>query len=803
MQDLRYGLRMLGRAPGFTAVALLTLALGIGATTMMFSIIRAVLLHPLPYADPERVVFVASQFEEAGVPDARLSGPELVDLRQHVEAFDGVAALVAGSYTLTGEGEPEQPKAVGVSANFFATVGVRPLLGRTFLPEEEGPDVSNVVLLSHGFWQRRFGGDPKVLDRAILLDGKSFRIVGVLPPEFSFLPPDPQFPDNPEIWAAMPFEYGKLKPTWRLFYAIARLKGGRGVESAQAEVTAVARSLAEQHPDVYRDKAWGLSVTPLQEHLVKKVRPAVLLLFGAGVLVLLIACTNVASLVLVRTSSRLREFAVRNAMGAHRGRMVRQLLIEQTLLAGLGGVLGVLLAYWGLRALVALSPGDIPRLGDVRLDGASLAFTVLACALTALLLGLFPLVQIAPSSAWQALRERSGPPAGLRRLHGTLVVVEVALALVLVIATGLTVRSFLNLQKVDPGFRPEKLLALRLELRRTQYPKTADRVAFFQEVSSRIAALPGVKSVNVVSHLPFSEAYWLFPVEVVGRETPPDEVEFAELQSVTHGYFEQMGIPLLKGRLFTASDSQDAPGVAVIDEVLARRLFPGEEPLGRKVRTQGSEHAFDVVGVVRHIKLQSLDAEDKGQLYFAYPQNPKISAFLTIRATVEPASLVGPVRQRIRALDRDLPISDVATLEERIQGSLARARFQLLLFAIFGAVSLILAAVGIYGVLSFLVTQRTQEMGVRLALGARRSNVLWLMVDHGLRLTLLGIGIGLAGAAALARLLSSLLYGVTSHDLLTFISVPVVVAAVALAATYLPARRASRVSPLSALRHDG
>ena len=808
-QDLRYGVRMLGKSPAFTAIAVLTLALGIGANTAIFSVVNGVLLHPLPYEDPDRLVVVWNELPQEGLPQLWFSEPELIDYRQRQQSFEGMAAFSGGGGNLTGSGEPLRVTAANVSANFFPLLRVDAFLGRTFTPEEDTPRNDRVTVLGHGFWQRRFGGDPTIIGETVSLSDNPYTVVGVMPSGFAF--PD----GDVDLWT--PLAIDTADPNGRgshYLRVLARLKSGVTFEQASADMHNIAKQMEQDYPDYYRpDRAWNTYLVPLHESEVGEVRPALLVLLGAVGFVLLIACANVANLLLARAAVREKEVAIRAALGAGRLRIVRQLLTESVLLALVGGAAGLLLAFWSLRVLVALGPENLPRLEEIGIDAGVLGFTMGVSLLTGIVFGLVPALHASRPDLHDALKEggRSAAGAGHHRLRGLLVVSEVALSLVLLIGAGLMIKSFYRLLQVDPGYRTENVLTFRLSLPSARYAEDHQVLGFYRRLQEKIAALPDVRAAGAVSHLPLGGAYSSGSVFV--EELPPNSPNFpfgyfeSDRRYATSGYFRAMRMNLLKGRLLEESDHAEAPLVAVVDESFARRAWPAEpDPIGKRVGVNltpdGEPLWRTVVGVVRHVKNYGLDTEGRGQIYFPHAQFPIQTMFVTVRMGGDPVVAQAAVRNQVAALDPSLPLFNVATMEERLAESVAQDRFNMQLLGIFAAVALVLAAVGIYGVMSYSVSQRTHEIGIRMALGAQPADVLKLVVRQGMVLTLIGVAVGLAASFALTRFLSSLLFGVSATDPATFAGVALLLAAVALLACYIPARRATRVDPLVALRYE-
>ncbi len=808
-QDLRYGFRMLARNPGFTAVAVLTLALGIGANTAIFSVVNAVLLRPLPYEEPERLVMVWNELTKEGLPQLWFSEPELIDYRQRQQSFEGMAAFSGGGGNLTGRGEPLRVTAANVSANFFPLLRVDAFLGRTFTPEEDTPGNDRVIVLEHGFWQRRFGGDPAIIGETVSLSDNPYTVIGVMPSGFTF-------PDGTvDLWT--PLAIDTADPNGRgshYLRVLARLKSGVTFEQASADMHNIAKQMEQDYPDYYRpDRAWNTYLIPLHESEVGEVRPALLVLLGAVGFVLLIACTNVANLLLARAAVREKEVAIRAALGAGRLRIVRQLLTESVLLALLGGSGGLLLAMWGTDGLVLLSPAGLPRLNEIAVNEWVLGFTLLVSVIAGVLFGLVPALHASRPDLHNTLKEggRSAAGAGHHRLRGLLVVSEVALSLVLLIGAGLMIKSFYRLLQVNPGYRTENVLTFRLALPSARYAENHQVVGFYERLLEKISALADVRTAGAVSHLPLGGAYSSGSVFV--EELPPSSPHFpfgyfeSDRRYTTPGYFRAMGMNLLKGRLLEESDHAEAPLVTVVDESFARRAWPAEpNPIGKRVavnQTPDGEPLWrTVVGVVRHVKNYGLDTEGREQIYFPHAQFPISTMFVTVRTGGDPVVAQAAVRNQVAALDPSLPLFNVATMEERLAESVAQPRFNVLLLGIFAAVALVLAAIGIYGVISYSVSQRTHEIGIRMALGAQPRDIFRLVVGQGMVLTLIGVGVGLAASFALTRFLESLLFGVSATDPVTFAGVALLLAAVALLACYVPARRATRVDPLVALRYE-
>jgi putative ABC transport system permease protein len=802
--DVRYGLRILLKQPTFTLVAVLTLALGIGANTAIFSVVNGVLLHPLPYGEPDRLVVVwGTVGDNSSAPS---SAADFLDWRRQNRVFDGLAALFPAALTLTGADEPERLRGLQVTPNFFEVLGVEPSLGSGFTLDTESVGEA-AVLLSHEFWQRRFGGRPSVINETLALDGKIYSIAGVMPAGFQFAT------EEADVWVRpprdmpvppidLPDELDVL--TFRglhWLHVIGRLSPGATVEEAQAAMDVISRRLAGEYED---DAGRGARVVRLQDQVVGDVRPALLVLLGAVGFVLLIACGNVANLLLARATGRVKEIAIRTALGASRGRLIGQLLTESVALAMLGGALGLFFAFWTVDLILALSPDVLPRISVIGLDGGVFSFTLAVSVITGLVFGLLPALQASNPDIQGTLKEGGHSSGGgeRNRLRASLVVAELGLASVLLIGAVLLARSFAGLQNVDPGFVPDKVLTLRLWLPELRYPDDDEIAGFYDDVLDRVRNLPGVQSASAVLGVPLSGSSASFGFSIEGRPKPPPGEEYtAGFQSVGRDYFQTMGIPLVGGRDFDERDDADAPSVAVINETLARRYWPEEDPIGRRVSLD-DEDWIEIVGVVRDVRHQGLDSEPRAELYLPYRQAPLRFMTLVVKTQSEPLELAGAVRSQVLAVDGNLPIFKVMSLEQIVSDSVAQPRFNMTLVGAFSFLALLLAAIGIYGVMSYTVSRRTHELGIRIAMGACTGDLLKMVVRQGMGLIAAGIGVGLLAAWALTRVLSGFLFGVTPTDPLTFIGVSFVLAFVALLATVLPARRAARVDPLNALRYE-
>ena len=811
LHDVRFGLRMLFGNPGFTSIAVITLALGIGANTAIFSVVYAVLLKPLPYHEPERLVMLWTRLEKLGVEQTWISEPELLDFREQARLFEGFGMLNNSSFVLTGVGEPEQLVGAEISDNFLSLLGAPVSHGRDFAPEDEKPGAPPVALLSHGFWERRFGGEQSTIGATIHLNGTPTTVIGILPPEFALmLPSETQHPTNIDVWVPYVWDSVRHGRQHHNLTVIGRIRQGVTLSQAQEEMSTIAEELGRLH---YTRTGFAVKVVSLHGDIVKKQRPALLVLLAAVGFVLLIACANVANLLLGRAAAREKEIALRAALGAGRLRLVRQLLTESVMLALLGGALGVLLALWGVAALPALSPADLPRLGEVGMNVPVLAFTCAITTLVGVLFGLFPALRASRTDLTRALKEGSrsltGGPSS-QRLRNTIVVVEIALSLVLLIGAGLLMRSFSWLTQADPGFDRHNVLTMKLNPPRAKYADGAAVASFFQQLVDKIQALPGVKTAAAVQNLPLNNESLSGMLTFEGVTANAERGNLASFEvdqnAITPDYFAVMKTPLLAGRFFTLRDSRGKPRVAIIDEMLARRLWPNADPVGRRLTfgrfPEKAEAWVEIVGVVRRIRHHRLNADVREQVYFPHSQSSKIQMTLTVRTAADPFSMVGGVRGAVQSVDPDQPVYRICTMDEVMGAALAPARFTTLLLMIFAGVAVVLAMVGIYGVISQSVSCRTHEIGVRMALGALRPDILRLVLKQGLFLTLIGVGLGLSGSVVLTRALVGQLFGVSATDPLTFAGVCLLVLLVALLTSLAPARRASRVDPMVALRYE-
>ena len=795
-QDLRYALRMLLKKPGFTAVAVITLALGIGANTAIFSVINTVLLRALPYTDGDRLVAVWGKLQK--VDQVELSPAEFADFRERTSSFAQLAASERANLNLTGTGDPVRLEGQAVTANLFPMLGVTPLMGRTFTVEEDQTNAP-VAVLSYGFWQKRLGGESDAVGKTIKLDGKNYEVIGVMPGEFQFPPPLTNYKQG-EIWVPRSLQTEKRLDAHNLF-TIARLAPGATFAQSRAEMDGVVRQREQEDS---RRQGGGVNLVPLQAQVGRQLRPSLLILAGAVAFVLLIACANMANLLLASASARQKEIAVRLALGATRWRIVRQLMIESLLLSVIGGGFGLLLASWGNDAIRLLAADQIPRADQLKLDGVVLAFTFLLSVVTVAIFGLAPALQASRVDLNSTLKEggRSGSGVGRRSLRNALVVVEVALSLILLVGAGLMIKSYWRLLNVEPGFDKTNLLSIELSLTSDRYAQEPPRAAFYQELLERVSKLPGVESAAIVNHPPFSGRRGISAFSIEGKPQPTrlEDTPLADFRAISPNYFEMMNIPLLQGRAFTGADEKDALQTVIVNRAFADRYWPGEDPLGRRLNE--GDGWMTVVGVVGDIHQSGLDQEAAPHVYAPFTQASVRRSGLLLRAAGDPLSLVGAVRSEVNSIDPDQPIYNIHTMEELIAGSMSDRRLNLLLLAVFAATALSLAAIGIYGVISYSVTQRIREIGVRIALGAQSPDVLKLIVKQGMAPVVIGMAVGIAGALALTRLMSNLLFGVEPNDPLTFGSIAVVLGFVALLACYIPARRATRVDPIVALRYE-
>src|SRR5262245_37426077 len=798
LQDLRYGLRMLAKKPSFTAVAVFTLALGIGANSTIFSVVNAVLLRPMPLEDPDRLIKIWETFLPSGQGTASI--PNLKDWREHNTVFNGIAAYQSSSFNLRGQDSPERLQGSAVSTNFFDVVGVRPRLGRAFQTREDEPGRNRVALLSHRLWQRAFGGDAGVVGKDIPLNGENYTVIGVMPPEF-------RFPSRlTELWVPLDIPPNLIDSRDNHFlYTLARMKPGVSLEQAREQMVTIAKRLEQQYPDSQTGRS--VFLIPLQEETVRNIRPALLALMFAVGFVLLIACANVANLLLARATSRRKEIAVRTALGAGRLRLVRQLLTESLVLAVAGGALGLAMAKWGVEALLVVAANFLPRASEVGLDWSVAAFTTALSLLTGVFFGLLPALQSSRVDLQSALKEGAGA-GGLQTnwLRGALVVVEVAATLALLIGAGLLIKSFIRLYETDLGFKSENVLTMSLSLPKAKYPDSKSAAAFHQKLLERVASLPGARSAGVTNYLPLQQWGFNGGITIEGQGAyEPGRAPLAEFRAVSPDYFRTLSVPLVSGRFFTAQDQSNSAPVVIVNQALAKTSLRGEDPIGKRVRAIGSGWRT-VVGVVGAVRESGVSRSAIAAIFLPITQAVYAPLTQTMSLTVltdaEPEALISAVRNAVKEIDPAQPVFNVKTMETVVADSVSDRRLNMLLLGIFAAVALTLAVIGIYSVMSYTVSQHTREIGIRMALGARPMDVLKLVVGHGMGLTFVGVGIGVAGAFGLTRLMATLLYGVTATDPLTFAVVSALLVIVALLACCVPARRATKVDPLVALRQE-
>jgi putative ABC transport system permease protein len=798
LRDIRYGMRGLFKRPGFTLIAVVTLALGIGANVAIFSVVNAVLLRPLPYRDSNRIVTLWQNNVKAGVPRNDVSPANFLDWRDQSHSFESMAAIEPFGLSMIGNGEPERFNTWLVTAGFFETLGTNAQLGRTFTNSDYQPGNSNVVVLGHGLWQRRFGGDPNLVGQKLTLNGQPFTVVGVMPADF-------QFPLDREIWTPRVPREGDSQlrgPTY--WNAVARLKPGVSIAQAQAELSGIAARLAGQYPDT--NGGMGATVVGLSEQLTGQIRPALWILLGAVGFVLLIACGNVANLLLVRAAERHREFAIRSALGAARSRLVRQLLAESLLLALLGCAGGLFLASWGTRLLLVINTARIPRLENVGIDVTVLLFALGVSLLTAVVFGLIPATQFARLDLQTTLKEGGrGAVTGQTRqwIRNSLVVAEVAVALVLLTGAGLLVRSFVSVMRVDPGFDKDKVLALQVFLGRN-FQKAEQIRGYFDQSLAKIASVPGVQSAAVVTSPPFINLEQDAPFTIVGRPAPPHGSEpSAYYTEVSSSYPEVLHVPTVRGRFFSSFDRPDSTAVVVINQTMARRYFGNEDPVGKRLAVMFEEtEEREIVGVIGDVLHSGLDSQPRPEMFVPYAQSPSTQMTFLVRTNSDPAALLGPVKAAIREVNRNQTFSKTATMEQLVNDSLKQRRFNLFLLVFFAVLALLLAGIGVYGSINYTTRQRTHEIGLRMALGAQAGDVMRLVIGQGLLLAMLGVAIGLVASLALTRVLKGLLFGISTTDPITFAGISLLLMLIGLLASWLPARRATKVDPLIALRYE-
>ena len=801
LQDVRYGVRMLLGSPSFTAIAVLALALGIGANSAIFSVVNAVLLRPLPYRDPDRLVSINKIADKGGLPG--IAAHEYLDWQDHNQVFDDVAAYSSDNYNLVYNGEPERIVCARVTASFFPLLDVQPVRGRAFAPEEDRPGQNKVAIVSEGFWQRRAGGDPEIVGSTFTLDGVPYTIVGVMPASL-------RFPSSYDIW--LPFALDPVKERtsdfWSLLEVIGRLKPDVSPERAQSDLEAITASRQQQYNSEPQNVR--LELVSLRDQIVGQMRLLILILLGAVTFVLLIACANVANLLLARGAARQKEIAIRAALGAGRWRIIRQLLTESVMLSLMAGALAVLIALWSVDLMVSALPRDladsIHSINDIRVDFQALGFTFAVSFVTGIVFGLAPALVASKPDLTEALKEGSGKAtgAGLKGLRGLLVVTELALALMLLAGAGLMIKSFARLLEVKPGFNAENVLTMRVELPMSQYRDPARSTAFFAQVLERVEALPDVRSAGVISHTPLS-GYGMIAFFTLESETQLERGKDKPIPVgvVSDDYFKALEIPLVEGRYFDERDGEGSQKVALINRALARRFWPGQSPIGKSLGFGCDEGLCrTIIGVVGDVIQESLTDDVRPEIYLPFKQFTNRAMTLVARSEADPARLTAAVRAQVQAVDPNQPISDVKTLEQHISDSIAQPRLTTVLLAVFAALALALATVGVYGVMSYTVAQRTREIGIRMALGASRGDVLRLVIGQAALMLVVGAAAGLAGSFALTHFMESLLFGVEATDPLTFTAITVLLMGVALVASYIPARRAMKVDPMVALRYE-
>jgi predicted permease len=810
LTDLKHGLRVLLKNPGFTAAAIIVLALGIGANTAIFSVVNAVLLRPLPFRDPARLVQIwhvppAKSFP--GMTEFAVSAANFIDWQQQNDVFDKIAIYTGSSLNLTGREQPEALRGAAVSADFFSTLQVQPMLGRTFTPDQDQHGHNHAVILSYGLWKTRFAANPNIADQSVNLDGQSYIVTGVMGPKF-------RFPDWAQYWTPMGWTDKQRAVRGEHHYlVIARLKSSTPIPQAQAQMNAISTRLAQQYPE--DDKGWGAVVIPLREQIVSDVRPALLVLLGAVAFVLLIACANVANLVLAKTFGRRKEIAIRVALGATGSRVVQQILAETLLLSLAGGALGLLLAHSGIALILKFLSDNLPKSTEVTLDASVLAFTIFISILTGVIAGLLPAIRMTKTNVNDALKQGMGKTdsdSGGRRTRSILVVSEVALSLILLVGAGLMIRSLWLLSTLDAGFDPHGVLTMNLVVPNNKYSRPVDEIAFFDRVLSKVRALPGVVSAGLIDDLPLNGGSHQ-PVAIEGRpvQAMSDQPE-VDTRTITPGYLSAMRIPVRRGRDLSGADGPDRPAVVLISESMAKRFWPNEDPIGRHLTmTFYPDKVREIVGIVGDVKQDGMDAAASSATVYLPAAQLSGSSLgewhsspmqLAVRTQSQPSSLVSAVTAMIHSIDSDQPVTDVITMDDLVDTSLSQRRFSMLLLAAFALLALLLAAVGIYSVLAFAVRRRVREIGIRVALGAEVKDILRLIVTEGMKPALIGLLLGVGGAFALGRVIASFIYGISAYDPLTFAAVAALLAAVALLASIIPACRAARIEPTRALREE-
>jgi putative ABC transport system permease protein len=806
LKDLRYSIRRLTRSPGFATIVVLTLALGIGANSAIFSVVNGVLLRPLPYREPAQLVTVEHFYSSLNNLEAPISVPGFRDYSARKHIFQSTAVQTGWAPSLTGKGDPARIQASRATALLFSTLGVSPLLGRTFAADEDQPGKPRVVVLSLGFWQRVFAGDRGVLGKTVVLDNEPYEVIGVMGPEFRAF-----FGGQSELWAPLVFrpeQFTNDNRTNEFLSFTGRLAPGVTPTVAQRDMSAFAEQLKREYPDNYGAQ-WTLLVTSLLEEGTSAIRPALYILLGAVGFVLLIACGNVANLFLARAAARAKEVAVRSALGAEWWQLVRQLLTESVVVSVVGGIVGLALSWLALRALVAFNPTNLPRVQDIRIDPAVLVFTFALSIVTGLVFGLAPALQAVRTNLQATLKEGGRTLGGSsgHKVRRALVVAETALALTLLAGAGLLIRSFARIQGIDPGFQAERVLTFNLSLPNTKYPSDTQRIAFFEQLLPRLAAVPGVEAIGTTSNVPFGGNWSTGSFSVEGYQAPQGQPgPWGDIRVVSTGFFETLRVPVRAGRTFTPQDRAGSPRVVVVDEGLVRRYWPNENAIGKRITfgdaADSTAEWREIVGVVGYTKHEGLDAESRVQVYMPLLQEGLPFSDVVVRTRGDPEMMVSALRAKVQEMDRDLPLSRVSTVERLISESFGQRRFSMFLLGLFAALALVLASIGIYGVMSYSVAQRSHEMGLRMALGAARGTVVKLILSQGMSLVALGVGIGLVGAFALTRVLRTQLFGVQPTDPVTYVLVTLLLTVVAVIATLGPALRATRVDPIVALRQE-
>lgn len=797
IQDLRFGLRQLIKNPIFTFIAVLTLALGIGANTAVFSVINGILFKTLPYQDPDRITFVWSSNTKAGFPQVSVIPINYVNWEKNNKSFEYIAARRNANFNLVEGEEPERILGETVSYNYFNVMGVKPVMGRFILPEEDKPGGEKVVVLREGYWQNRFAGNTNIIGRKLTINNQPFTVIGIAPNDHR---------TNVDLWVPLALEPEKEIRGMHNIQVLARLRPGVAISSAQAEMDTLAEQDIKQDFEI--NSGWSIKLVPMYEMIVQQIRPTLWILFGSVGFVLLIACANVVNLLLVRSVAREREIAIRIALGASKIRLIRQFLTESVLLSLIGGLLGLLIAQWGTSGLVALATNTIPRAQEIGIDKGVLIFTLAISCGVGIILGLIAAMQKMNLNLNEILKDHgtnSSSSSRSRRIHSVLVVSELALALVLLVGAGLLIRSFLQLQRVNPGFNPDNVLTMQMAIPGAKYPKEEQQAAFFKNLTQQVSQIPGVESVAINTNMPLSGGSPRILFTVEGKPLPPSEAPTANIRWISPDYFKVMSIPLLQGRYFSDQDDAKMPRVAIINKNMANAMFPGEDPIGKRVSLgapDGNEEVvwIQIVGVVGDVKFSSLSDEYGMEMYWAFAQEPKLFATLTVKTKVDPTSITSAIRKELLLLDRSQPVFNTKTLNEVVAASLSQARFTMILLAIFAVIALLLSTVGIYGVISYSVSQRTQEIGIRMALGADDSAVLGMILKQTAKLIVIGLGIGLIGAFLLTRVIEGMLFGVSATDPLTFTGISLLLGTVALIAGFIPARRATKVDPMIALR---